>query len=99
MSENNQDQNKLILERRKKLTSLRDQGFNFPKSVEIDAYAHELKEAFGDLSNDELGQYKKEVRIAGRMMAKRVMGKSSFSKLKDISGDIQIFLSSSDLSK
>ena len=99
MSESNQDQNKLILERRKKLTLLRDQGFNFPKSIEIDAYAHELTEAFGDLSNDELGQSKKEVRIAGRMMAKRVMGKSSFSKLKDISGDIQIFLSSSDLSK
>jgi lysyl-tRNA synthetase class 2 len=33
------------------------------------------------------------------MMAKRVMGKSSFAKLKDVSGDIQIFLSSSDLSK
>ena len=99
MSINTDEQNKLILERRKKLESLREGGFNFPRGLEIDAYADDLQEEFSSLSGEELQSRNKEVRVAGRMMAKRVMGKSSFSKIKDGSGEIQLFLSSSDLSQ
>ena len=99
MSINTNEQNKLILERRKKLESLREGGFNFPRGLEIDAYADDLQEEFASLSGEELQSRNKEVRVAGRMMAKRVMGKSSFSKIKDGSGEIQLFLSSSDLSQ
>ena len=99
MSISTDEQNKLILERRKKLESLREGGFNFPRGLEIDAYADDLQEGFSSLSGEELQSRNKEVRIAGRMMAKRVMGKSSFSKIKDGSGEIQLFLSSSDLSQ
>ena len=99
MSINTDEQNKLILERRKKLESLREGGFNFPRGLEIDAYAEDLQEGFSSLSGEELQSRNKEVRVAGRMMAKRVMGKSSFSKIKDGSGEIQLFLSSSDLSQ
>ena len=99
MSINTDEQNKLILERRKKLESLREGGFNFPRGLEIDAYADDLQEEFASLSGEELQSRNKEVRVAGRMMAKRVMGKSSFSKIKDGSGEIQLFLSSSDLSQ
>ena len=99
MSINTDEQNKLILERRKKLESLREGGFNFPRGLEIDAYADDLQEEFASLSGEELQSRNKEVRVAGRMMAKRVMGKSSFSKIKDGSGEIQLFLSSSELSQ
>ena len=99
MSTNTDDQNKLILERRKKLESLREGGFNFPRGLEIDAYADDLQEEYASLSGEELQSKDKEVRVAGRMMAKRVMGKSSFSKIKDGSGEIQLFLSSSELSQ
>ena len=99
MSINADAQNKLILERRKKLESLREGGFNFPRGLEIDAYADYLQEEFSSLSGEELQSRNKEVRVSGRMMAKRVMGKSSFSKIKDGSGEIQLFLSSSDLSQ
>ena len=99
MSINTDEQNKLILERRKKLESLREGGFNFPRGLEIDAYADDLQEEFASLSGEELQSRDKEVRVAGRMMAKRVMGKSSFSKIKDGSGEIQLFLSSSELSQ
>ena len=99
MSISTDEQNKLILERRKKLESLREGGFNFPRGLEIDAYADDLQEEFASLSGEELQSRNKEVRVAGRMMAKRVMGKSSFSKIKDGSGEIQLFLSSSDLSQ
>ena len=99
MSTNTDENNKLILERRKKLESLREGGFNFPRGLEIDAYADDLQEKFASLSGEELQSRNKEVKVAGRMMAKRVMGKSSFSKIKDGSGEIQLFLSSSDLSQ
>ena len=98
MTDNTNDQNKLILERRKKLESLREGGFNYPKGLEIDAYSQDLQEQFASLTGEDLQSRNKEVMVAGRMMAKRVMGKSSFSKIKDGTGEIQIFLSSSELS-
>ena len=98
MTDNTDDQNKLILERRKKLESLREGGFNYPKGLEIDAYSQDLQEQFSSLTGEDLQSRNKEVMVAGRMMAKRVMGKSSFSKIKDGTGEIQIFLSSSELS-
>ena len=98
MTDNTDDQNKLILERRKKLESLREGGFNYPRGLEIDAYAQDLQEQFASLAGEDLQSRNKEVMVAGRMMAKRVMGKSSFSKIKDGTGEIQIFLSSSELS-
>ena len=98
MTDNTDDQNKLILERRKKLESLREGGFNYPKGLEIDAYSQDLQEQFSSLTGEDLQSRNKEIMVAGRMMAKRVMGKSSFSKIKDGTGEIQIFLSSSKLS-
>ena len=98
MTDNTNDQNKLILERRKKLESLRKGGFNYPRGLEIDAYAQDLQEQFASLTGEDLQSRNKEIMVAGRMMAKRVMGKSSFSKIKDGTGEIQIFLSSSKLS-
>ncbi len=98
MTDNTNDQNKLILERRKKLESLREGGFNYPRGLEVDAYAQDLQEQFASLTGEDLQSRNKEVMVAGRMMAKRVMGKSSFSKIKDGTGEIQIFLSSSELS-
>ena len=98
MTDNTNDQNKLILERRKKLESLREGGFNYPRGLEIDAYSQDLQEQFASLTGEDLQSRNKEVMVAGRMMAKRVMGKSSFSKIKDGTGEIQIFLSSSELS-
>ena len=99
MTDNTNDQNKLILERRKKLESLREGGFNYPRGLEIDAYAQDLQEQFASLTGEDLQSRNKEIMVAGRMMAKRVMGKSSFSKIKDGTGEIQIFLSSSELSQ
>ena len=99
MTDNTDDQNKLILERRKKLESLREGGFNYPRGLEIDAYSQDLQEQFASLTGEDLQSRNKEVMVAGRMMAKRVMGKSSFSKIKDGTGEIQIFLSSSELSQ
>jgi len=78
--------------RRQKLSDMKTAGFDpftitkFPQ----DAFSADLKEEFADLpAETETG---KVVALAGRMMSKRIMGKASFSHLRDNKGDIQIFL-------
>jgi len=97
MSEKKEDQNKLIAERRSKLSSLRESGFNFPKPIPIDSFSIELNEQYKGSNKEELEKLNKEVAVAGRMMAKRIMGKSSFSKIKDGTDSIQIFLNSKEI--
>ncbi|MEN8131567.1 MAG: lysine--tRNA ligase [Pseudomonadota bacterium] len=87
-----QDENKLIVQRREKLTALREQGFNFPNDFRRDVMAGELHQQFDDKDNDFLEQQSLRVAVAGRMMAKRVMGKASFTHLLDMSGRIQLFV-------
>jgi len=78
--------------RRQKLADMKAAGSDpfiitkFPQ----DAYSADLKAEFADLpAESETG---KVVALAGRMMSKRIMGKASFSHLRDNKGDIQIFL-------
>jgi len=97
MTEKKEDQNKLVEERRNKLFSLREEGFNYPISIEIDATVKDLFETYGESTREEVSDANKTVKIAGRMMAKRIMGKSSFSKVVDSSGSIQLFLNSKNL--
>ena len=97
MTEKKEDQNKLVEERRNKLLSMREEGFNYPISIEIDAIVKDLFETYGKSTREEVIDANKKVKIAGRMMAKRIMGKSSFSKVVDSSGSIQLFLNSKNL--
>jgi lysyl-tRNA synthetase class 2 len=87
---NEQDENKLIAERRKKLDTLREGGNAFPNNFHRNALADELHNSYGDHEKETLEKENVEVSVAGRMMVKRVMGKASFIKLQDRSGQIQI---------
>ena len=89
---NRPDENKLIAERRAKLDALREQGNAFPNDFRRNAIAGELHQTFAAHDKDALAEEKIEVSVAGRMMAKRVMGKASFVKLQDRSGQIQLRL-------
>ena len=94
------DENKLIAERREKLRALRAQGTAFPNDFKIDAFAGDLQAEFADReqwSAEALEPLQRRVRVAGRMMAKRVMGKASFAQLQDVSGRVQLFLQQSAL--
>ena len=84
MTDKKEDQNKLVEERRNKLTALRESGFNFPKSIAISSFSKDLNAEFEKSTKEDLETLNKEVAIAGRMMAKRVMGKSSFSKIAEL---------------
>lgn len=93
MSNNNdKDENSLIAERRRKLTALRETGNAFPNDFRRNALADELHLTYGEQDGEHLESEQIEVRVAGRMMAKRVMGKASFVKLQDRSGQIQLRL-------
>ena len=87
---NAQDENKLIAERRKKLEALREGGNAFPNDFHRNALADELQHVYGAQENETLEAENIEVSVAGRMMVKRVMGKASFIKFQDRSGQIQI---------
>ncbi|HUO79943.1 MAG TPA: lysine--tRNA ligase [Steroidobacteraceae bacterium] len=86
------DENKLIAERRQKLAALRARGEAFPNDFRRDAHAGDLAAAFGGKPAEWFEAQRLRVRVAGRMLAKRDMGKSSFVRLADGSGHIQLFL-------
>jgi lysyl-tRNA synthetase class 2 len=86
------DENKLIAERRQKLDALRERGEAFPNDFRRNALADELQCMYGSHDNETLEEEHVEVCVSGRMMAKRVMGKASFVKLADRSGQIQLRL-------
>ncbi len=92
-----EDENKLITQRREKLAALRETskqqgGSAFPNSFRRDSLAGDLLEHYDSKTKEELEELNIRVAVAGRMMAKRIMGKASFSQLQDMSGRIQLFL-------
>jgi lysyl-tRNA synthetase, class II len=95
MSDN--DENHLIGERRAKLAKIREHGIAFPNDFRRNALAGDLLTAYGEKSGESLDAAQVRVSVAGRMRAKRVMGKASFAKLEDSSGAIQVFLQQSAL--
>lgn len=90
MSDNNvqQDENRLIAERREKLAALRQQGNAFPNTFRRDSYAEDLQQAHGDKSKEELEAAGIRVSVAGRVMLNR----GAFMVLQDMSGRIQLYV-------
>jgi len=86
-----QPEHALIAERRRKLEARREAGKAYPNDFRRNTKADDLHLAFGALDGETLERERVPVMIAGRMMAKRVMGKASFARLEDMSGAIQLF--------
>jgi len=94
------DENHLIAERRAKLAALRGQGIAFPNDFRRADYAGDLQEAYADAerwTGEALEGEGRRVVLAGRLLAKRVMGKAAFAQVQDVSGRIQLFLQKSAL--
>ncbi|HKJ87677.1 MAG TPA: amino acid--tRNA ligase-related protein, partial [Gammaproteobacteria bacterium] len=87
------EENEQIQQRRGKLAAWREQGEAFPNTFRRTHWAAEIHEHFGELDAETLEAEPQRVRVAGRMLAKRVMGKASFAHLSDGSdADIQLFV-------
>ena len=94
-----QDENSLIAQRRSKLDAIRKDGNAFPNDFRRNAVAGELHAEYDDKDNELLEAEPVRVNVAGRLMAKRVMGKASFVQIQDMSGRIQIFLQRDSLAE
>ncbi|PJK02263.1 lysine--tRNA ligase [Lysobacteraceae bacterium NML75-0749] len=95
-----QDENSLIAERRSKLATIRESGIAFPNDFRRSDEAGALQAEYADAekwTGEALETTGRRVKIAGRMLAKRIMGKAAFARLRDGSGDIQLFLQSTTL--
>src|SRR6266404_9013608 len=86
------DTNELIAQRRAKLAELRKQGNPFPNNFRRDALAATLKEHYAEKTEPELEAEPIHVKVAGRIMTRRLMGKASFVHLQDMSGRIQLYI-------
>jgi lysyl-tRNA synthetase class 2 len=92
------DENKIIAERRQKLAALREQGNAYPNTFRRDALAADLHADFDSLSKEELAEREPvRVKVAGRMMMRRIMGKASFATLQDMTGRIQAYVTRDEL--
>ncbi|NUS37489.1 MAG: lysine--tRNA ligase [Lysobacter sp.] len=94
------DENHLIAERRAKLAALRAQGIAFPNDFRRIDHAGDLQAEYADAERwrgEALEGEGKRVSLAGRLLAKRVMGKAAFAQVQDVSGRIQLFLQSNAL--
>jgi len=87
-----EDENRLIAQRRDKLRRLREQRQAFPNDFRRNVMAAELHAEYGEQEAEALEAEVRRVAVAGRLMAKRVMGKVSFAHLQDMSGRIQLFV-------
>ena len=86
------DMNHLIKIRREKLEELQSKGEN-PFDVTKYERTHNSKQIIDNYDDLE----GKDVSIAGRIMAKRIMGKASFCHIQDMQGKIQSYVSLNDL--
>ena len=80
--------------RRNSLNRLREMGIEAYPAEEfvVDAWSEEVKANFSD---DEAEP--RQVRMAGRVMSRRIMGKASFMELQDSKGRIQVYVNRDEL--
>lgn len=92
MSEQHQDEQEQIKQRRTKLNELRENGIAFPTDFRRNVVASELIAQYADKTKEELEAAPLRVKLAGRIMTRRVMGKASFCHIQDMSGKIQLYV-------
>ncbi|MBQ7016352.1 MAG: lysine--tRNA ligase, partial [Firmicutes bacterium] len=87
-----QDLNEILRLRREKLAQLQEAGKDPFQITKFDVTAHstDVLERFEELEG-------KEVAVAGRLMAKRVMGKASFGHIQDKEGKVQCYVTRDNL--
>jgi len=95
--DNSAETNALIEQRRSKLAALREEGQAFPNDFRRDVMAGELLAEYGEKGGDFFEANPVRVKVAGRMMSRRVMGKNSFAHIRDMSGQVQLYVARDDL--
>ena len=89
-------EDELIRVRREKLARIVELGFDpYPTLADTDHTIPDVVAQYGGKPAQELEAGKPHVKVAGRIMLKRVMGKASFATIQDMSGSIQLYITDS----
>lgn len=91
------DTHDLIEQRRAKLADWRSKGHVYPTDFRRDALAANLLSQYGDKTEPDLEAQPVHVKVAGRIMTRRLMGKASFTHIMDMSGRIQLYIKQDDV--
>jgi lysyl-tRNA synthetase class 2 len=93
MSEIERNEQEQIRQRRTKLAALRKNGaVAFPTDFRRDILVEELIENYSEKTKEELDEISIRVKLGGRLMTRRIMGKASFANIQDMSGQIQLYV-------
>lgn len=86
------------LVRRDKLNKIKELGIDpFGHRFEVTDFSKNIKDKCIGFTHEELEEKEINVKIAGRIMFIRKMGKASFFSLKDKLGNIQVYISINDI--
>jgi lysyl-tRNA synthetase class 2 len=95
-----EDRNKLIQRRIEKLEEFKKEGINaYRNDFTTDTLSGDLHVEFDSFDADELVKIDKCVSVAGRIMSYRNFGKAGFMKIKDYTGQVQIYAEKNTLSE
>jgi len=91
-------EDQIINERKRKLEELRKSGVNpYPHEFKVKDYSNEVKEKYKKLKDNE--RVKDKVKVAGRVMTKRNLGKLIFTTIQDSKGKVQLILQKEETKK
>jgi lysyl-tRNA synthetase class 2 len=91
------EENEQIVQRKAKLAEMREAGQAYPNDFRRDSLAMDLHAAYDQLDTEALAEKSIQVKVAGRMMTRRLMGKASFAHLQDMSGRVQLYITRDNL--
>ncbi|MDM8548013.1 lysine--tRNA ligase [Candidatus Venteria ishoeyi] len=91
------EEHDLIGQRRAKLEALREAGNAYPNDFRRDTLAADLHQEHGEKTKEDLDEAGITVKLAGRIMTRRIMGKAAFTHIQDMSGKIQLYVRRDDL--
>ena len=92
-----EDENHIIAERRAKLAKWREEGRAYPNDFVRKDLFGDIRTKYENATAEELEALQPEVAVSGRMMLKRIMGKASFATVRDGSGQMQYFMTPSEM--
>ncbi|PLX41801.1 MAG: lysine--tRNA ligase [Deltaproteobacteria bacterium] len=85
--------NPLIKQRLEKAEGMREEGLNpYPNDFKPAHTSAKIRKDMEGLTSEEVEAKGKRYSVAGRIISMRVMGKNTFLKLRDRSGDMQLFV-------
>jgi lysyl-tRNA synthetase class 2 len=87
------EESQVLRQRRQKARELRDAGVQlYPNDFSVQNHLADIREHYGDWSEEDLAQEQKILICAGRIMSMRSFGRASFMHIKDATGKLQVYV-------